>query len=584
MQILGVRQNQNPSKIMPKSAGPTSGRAAFKIALLLILPALICVAYVLLFGVDIPILDEWYLLNFYKKWQLHQINIFDVLAVQHNEHRIGVAYFLELLLAHVTHCSSIAQMYLFVGCRILTAALLIDLLRQVTGSRQWFSLLAIPVVLQVLTIRQWENLLWGFQSCIGLSVLFTVSAIWLLCKEPTSTRKVLTAAVAAGLSSYCFASGLAAWPVGSLILVSKTRLSDQSSLSKLIIWFFTACTCVGLYFWNYHHVSDQIQIESEYATPFLRAAFFIGCLGNSVGTSKTDCVLVGFIVLISTGIIARAWLRAKPKLFFDAGAALFSYGLACVIMIGLGRCDPHGEMIDTSRYSSLTAFVLIGLYFLVLRKQNFRPFLASIIAITIIFGYARSVTTYWNIGAANKSWRQSNIEILRNWGLMTYSARTKVFQAPNDIEPLLLFLKQRRLSTYRQINRENRSVPTERMPFIQYAVASTVTKGDQNLVFPARSPAKFVVAGWAAECESKKPLKSIWVVVDDIYMFSCTRGELGTSAHNRPKNYDSDKYGFFALLSPSEFNPGSHNVKLKVSYENGNTDWESGPITRLRVE
>jgi len=554
------------------------------ICLLLILPALVCFAYIYSFGVNVPFLDEWFFLGYYKDWQLHQTNLFTILSVQHNEHRLGVAYLIELALAQMTHCNSVAQMFLFLGCRVVTAVLLIDLLIATHGRGRWSLLLGLPIVLQLLSIRQWENLLWGFQPCVGLSCMFSILVIWLLCKLPLTRGRVIAAASAAFLSTFSFASGLITWPIGFLILVCKNETGKEMFPKKILLWSSLACLAFVLYFLTYHRVIHPIQTESENAPPLARLCFFVACLGNSIGVTRHDCFIAGLMTIILIALSAVPLIKIKSRQFFEVGSGVALYGVACVALISLGRCGEHWDRVTISRYSSLTCFVLVGLYLLSLRRQSVRPFMAATIAIMILFGYTRSIITYWSTGEVFRDYHRNGVQIMLNWDLMHPLARLKFFETPKDIESLLSFLRERRLSAFAQAADGQQLMPTDRKPFISYSVVSTLTNSDRNLHFSLKSPAKFLAAGWALEPETLKPLKAIDIIIDDKYSFPAVTGQPCPEAKKESALRDSVNCGFLALLSPGEFVCGIHTVRLKAYYNNGKDYWESTPIATLSVD
>jgi hypothetical protein len=584
MQGLDIETNRNTAVIrLPSKVSLDGVVVTFAITLLLLLPALVCFVYIYSFGVNVPFLDEWYFLGYYKDLQLHQTNLLNILAVQHNEHRLGVAYLIELALAQMSHCNSVAQMYLFLGCRALTALLLIDLLAVAHGRGRLSLLLGLPIVMQILSIRQWENLLWGFQPCIGLACLFSVLAIWLLGKHPQIVTKVCAATLAAFLSTFSFASGLVTWPIG-IMLVNKNDSGKENYAKTTLLWCCLASLSIGLYLFNYHRVIDPIQAASENAPPLARLCFFIACLGNSIGISKTDCFLSGLVTIALMVATVLPIIKARPRQYFEVGAAVALYGLACVALISLGRCGEHWERATISRYSSLTCFVFVGLYLLNLRKGQVRPLMAAMIATVILFGYTRSIITYWNIGETLRNFHESVAQTMLNWDLMSPLARLSVFREPKEIESLMQFLKQRRLSSFALIGHEQHLTQSDRQPYLKYRVISTLTGNDQNLHFNTKSPAKLLIAGWALEPDALKPLKAIDVIIDNQYSFPAVVGQPCPGGEKEHAIHGSTNRGFYALLSPADFIHGTHAVRLKTYYNNDKEYWESPQITVLSVD
>ena len=126
-------------------------RFALFVLIVLFIP---CLQFVHDYGVNVPFLDEWFFLQTYKDLQTHQIGWLDVLTHQHNVHRIGVAYAIEFILASISHCDSIWQMYLFATCRFLTAVVLLDLIRRERDDKQVPILFGVLLGMQLFSLRQ----------------------------------------------------------------------------------------------------------------------------------------------------------------------------------------------------------------------------------------------------------------------------------------------------------------------------------------------------------------------------------------------------------------------------------------------
>jgi len=545
-----------------------------------------CIAYVQLFGVNVPFLDDWYFLQVYKDWQLHQIGWLDILAHQHNEHRLGVAFAIQLIVAKISHCNSIWQMNLFVVCRALTALLLLDLFRTERDDKRIPLIFAALLGMDLFSLRQFENLLWGFQPCIGLSCLFFVSMVWLLCKYVSSTPAFYGSAIAAMLATFSFASGLLAGPIGLLTILSQKTERGPKFRSQVWIWCIIWLSSVGLYFCNFHTGAQPVLSQgADHAALWLeRGLFFIACIGNSVGISKRACLFAGFITALMVALTVNTVRKADGKTFSRAGAALCLYGLGSALMMAMGRCDEGWGRAVNSRYSSLTCFLLLGLTMLALRKSNSQKIVPWLLGILITFGWATSTATFGALGKPFKDVRGSIVPIVFNWELMNRSTRMQLFPCkPESIDTLVQFLRAEKLSLFHDdlqpVNAKSIEAPT-----LVHAVATNnAGVKSSDLHFSPTGIDSLIVSGWALRTDTNRTLK-VQLLIDNKYRFNSQGGLPTTHLPEALKNDQTSKSGFAVVLQPSQFAVGKHQLSLRL-YSDGYTEFtDYGPFATVTVD
>src|SRR5215813_2809974 len=80
------------------------------VVVLLLCPIIATLAYIALYGVNVPFLDDWLFIEFMQKYMTQGITLQDLFK-QHNEHRIFFPRLVMLGLALPTRYNSVAQMY-----------------------------------------------------------------------------------------------------------------------------------------------------------------------------------------------------------------------------------------------------------------------------------------------------------------------------------------------------------------------------------------------------------------------------------------------------------------------------------------
>lgn len=195
--------------------------------LALVVPAAIVLCLVLRFGVNVPYLDQWDLINLLAAMHNGGLGWDDVFR-QHNEHRMVFPKLVMLGLASVTRWNIVVELMVSVALAAASLVVLLALarpvLRQISPlGRLWagFTLSAM-----LFSLAQWENWLWGWQIQWFLSLLAAVSVIALATSSLRASQPwphVAVAAVAAVVCQYSIASGVVAWVAGGFVLAIHPR-------------------------------------------------------------------------------------------------------------------------------------------------------------------------------------------------------------------------------------------------------------------------------------------------------------------------------------------------------------------------
>ena len=212
--------------------------------LLVILPALIMLFYIRSFGINLVYWDQWDFLPYLEKLFQGTLTIEDIFS-QHNEHRLFFPRLIMLVLAGITHYNTVAEMYASWVICICSGIAVFLLFRWMFAKSCNICLYFIPVSWIIFSIRQYENLLWGFQIQIFLCVLGMVIAIAMLEFSEKNLYFFLVSIAGAVIASYSFMNGLSVWPAGLVMI----WLSSNHRTQKLILWVISGAITVFLYFY-----------------------------------------------------------------------------------------------------------------------------------------------------------------------------------------------------------------------------------------------------------------------------------------------------------------------------------------------
>lgn len=177
-------------------------------------------------GTDIPFQDQWDVEGrmLYPAWSDGTWSAADFFRA-HNEHRIAWTKALDVgLLAVNGQWDPLVQLVANAGLRALGAAgLAWALMRGAEGKgRAW---IAGGVAVAFLPHLAWHNVLWGFQSQVYFSLLFSLGALWLLgAPEPSVRRQIGGLAVGA--------AALLAMGAGALVPVALVGLVAVRAIER----------------------------------------------------------------------------------------------------------------------------------------------------------------------------------------------------------------------------------------------------------------------------------------------------------------------------------------------------------------
>ncbi len=378
------------------------------IVFLLALPPIIALIFIKTYGVNVCYWDQWEMVPLFDKLHTGHLTFMDLFA-QHNEHRILFPRIVMLLLGVITHYNNLAEMYFSWFLLCLIAYLLFRIYVGPFGATKTALIKFIPIVWLVFSLRQWENLLWGFQIQFFMVVLFFILAVYLLATSKTIGLRLAGSVLSAIICTFSLSNGLLVWPIGLIQILLSRRAPGNKSVypyrKKLFIWCLTGILAFVAYFIGYTKPSGHPSLFYFLQHPADAAGYFLAALGNPLASDFFTMAGIGIImaalyIFIIIHIITDIKRKSISKLDIGLSVPLLLFGLCTIVLLDLGRSGFGPGQAASSRYSTLIVLAIIGPYLIILQlKSNcekLKPFFTGLIISLFTLGvfvpYAHAIT------------------------------------------------------------------------------------------------------------------------------------------------------------------------------------------------
>ncbi|MEO6005708.1 MAG: hypothetical protein ABIZ04_22660 [Opitutus sp.] len=183
-------------------------------------------------GTDIPYQDQWDSEGavLYPKWQDGSLSLADIF-LPHNEHRIVWTKLLDLVLFIINgQWDPLVQLVAGALLKGAVAAAILAGLLSDPAEKSFRVVTTILVTFAFLPLLGWNNALWGFQSQVYFSVLFSVLALWMLLPESaTGVQRIL--GLALGIAAQLAMSAGVFVPV-AVLGVTALRVAERRRFSR----------------------------------------------------------------------------------------------------------------------------------------------------------------------------------------------------------------------------------------------------------------------------------------------------------------------------------------------------------------
>ena len=435
------------------------------ISILCISPVSTGFLYVYLFGVNIPFWDQWELVSLFEKINTGNLTFQDLFS-QHNEHRIFFPRIIMLIIAFLTGYNNKSEMY-FIEFLLLISLIICFLVIKksfninIKSIPYWF----IPVPFLIFTLKQYENMLWGFQIgfvMVQTMSLITIYFIFLLSKTELKKFKYIyfISSLTSGIiTSFSSIMGLFIWPSGMIqIVISQFKKKDK--IVYTLTWSITGIITWIIYFINYHKPCHHPDMFIFLYNPIFFSKYLFTCIGTALFWYKNNAFLGGtlfFFILLKTLYYLYKNKRLKDNSFW-IGGLIFS--LLTVISISIGRCGLGIEQSMSSRYITFSIILFISLYLILIdlnmqKKHILIKSLLILLIFLILISIPYSYTMGFYTGKNKKNYLEATIPSLLNYGKAKKEDMEKLYPSSEILKQRAAFLKKNNMSIFNRDFLEN---------------------------------------------------------------------------------------------------------------------------------
>jgi hypothetical protein len=430
-----------------------------------IVPALIALYYVWHYSVEVPYYDQWNYVPMLERWFEGKGTWHD-LIIPYNGHVILIPKLITIMSAWLGHWSVLTEIWVGFVCLMATGVLLLFMLLRCCrepGDRVVAVWAFVPISLVLFSLRQWENLLGPWADYV-FGANFLVIASLLLARSRSYWGRVLsvTSAIAASLT---FTTGLLAWPTVAIEWLVARQRDAVNSRNKFMlrVWVPIAIALFGLFAWNMYDTDYRTSLEVR----ILALRFFIA-IGAQLSPSKgliaqgafpnplteVDLQIIIMVGIGLLGLVCGALLavcRSKNISESSTAIALLSYGFMACMLIAAGRSSLGVEQAASSRYTTLTVGLPIGILLLLVgaRKMGkFRDVALGAFLALLILSNAIALSTELSIGPSREDFLKSWAEVICRCDTATDAELANPHFSPTVIRERCTFLRDRRLSLF----------------------------------------------------------------------------------------------------------------------------------------
>lgn len=317
---------------------------------LALVPLLGTLLIIFVFGVNAPFFDDWWILQFLKKYDAQTLQFRD-LFLPLNEHILAAPLLLFFALGKATAFNFKTFMVATQILWFLAFWGIYDRVYHRSGLRGK-TLNGATLVLSFFWFnwRSSDSIVSGFQLSFLMALSFAILSCCFLDRfsESPRERKLagLLALVFAILASYSTSSGLLAWPVGALYLILTPRFRAGAKLLLLSLWSFFALKVI----FHYLKLTKKSYAAVQHGTS-LEAYFkyYFTLLGNHLDHESfaRGLGVVAFLLLI---LLAVSVLRRQKIAALAWELSLLSFPTALSLLMTWGRFHEVPAQALSNRY------------------------------------------------------------------------------------------------------------------------------------------------------------------------------------------------------------------------------------------
>jgi hypothetical protein len=367
-----MRSGKGADAHLPVAGARVFARSRAALLLLALAPACYIGVAIRVYGVDVPVWDEWNLAVLFDKLAHSTLTLGDLFA-QQNEYRQFFPNLIFLALAKLTSWDVRYGMFI----SFLLAGLVaynIYRLGELTlrcGRTGRLCLFAAACLL-LFSPAQYENWLEGQQLIYFIpAVCLTTGLRLAYTNKLRPWTKLLLCAVLATVATFSAANGLLCWLLLPCALARHAPFARPlHKRAWLLLWLAGCALCVGLYFHGYQQPLQHPSLLYSLAHPRTALVYLLTLLGGPFGMGHLrTSVLAGVSVLALSALAWRSCKRGAHGAAEETGrmlgwVLLGAYTLLTAGLITAGRAGFGVEQALSSRYTTYTLFLPLALVYL----------------------------------------------------------------------------------------------------------------------------------------------------------------------------------------------------------------------------
>lgn len=575
------------------------------------LPIILGFVFISLFGINVPFWDEW---TFIEMLNQRTFGIADLLK-QHNEHRIFFPKILVLLYTEfVNDYNSMTLMYIVLLELIFTLLIIYLVAKaQFRFTFPTFPLWFVPIPFLLLSWRQIENLLWGFQLSFVMPLPFGLLACYYLWRssggcDPISKRPdayFMGAVVAATIASFSTSMGLLVWISGLLAISISGKPGKKIIYSG--VWGIIGVVEWWIYFTAYQQPANHPDIFYGIAHPFKFSRYFCSLLGGGfvVGQPQQDyAFMVGLLVFgwYCFSVWSVYALRALSRNVFWLSCS--SYLLLILFSIAVGRSGFGIAQAFASRYTSysLPFATLVYIMLISLAQQgnsNYsRLFVGGMLGICLVTTCGMYLD-YWKIGEIAKTEKEEMLASLLCYENASDAELQRLYPSAQGVRQSATFLKRHQYSSfnpaYLKSKYPNPLKYLQRLPEITTltainleslswidAIDDVLSSTTDAIILAKNTNDVIIVSGWAVDKSRKTSAGGVYLEIDGQYFparYGIDRPDVALHFNLPAYQYS----GFQALIPVEKIGLGEHRLSMKILTHDQTAYYTSPQTVRFKI-
>jgi len=329
------------------------------------IPAALALTFVLRYGVNVPVWDEWLLAPVFADAFSGRLHLADLVA-QHNEHRPFFPRILFITITALGGWNTRVDMVATLTLMLAVAIACAYLARQTLGDdARKYALPLLIANLIFLSPAQWETLLWGFVINFVMPAAGLVSAM-LAARLTRSSRALVGVAASCTVATFSAAHGLVLWPIATAVALWFHRLTVRKDLATWIAYAAWFTAVLWLYFRDYVRPSWHPPLQVALHDPIDALAGFCAFLGGSLTFPMArwgTAVFVGAALAVILTMQVWWLLRQSNTELIDRGVvwiAMAAYAVISGALVTVGRLGFGREAFAWSRYITISSWAVIA--------------------------------------------------------------------------------------------------------------------------------------------------------------------------------------------------------------------------------